>query len=82
MTLSDEELTNIFYQLDTDKSGLVDRKEIRVMVEKIVNQHRDKLGSEANIQAQIEFLMGKFDVNQDGQITLKEFIEAYRGAKR
>lgn len=54
MSASDETLKEVFLKLDTDKSGLVDKSEIRVMVEQVVEKHKDKLKSEAEVKAQIE----------------------------
>ncbi|CAD5121232.1 DgyrCDS9765 [Dimorphilus gyrociliatus] len=80
--LSDETLTEIFGNLDKDNSGKLEKSEIRSLVEKVVSAHGSQLETEEQRAKEVEFLMAKFDISGDGTITVQEFIEAYRQAKR
>ncbi|VDL59738.1 unnamed protein product [Hymenolepis diminuta] len=59
----DECVRNIFKELDTDKSGKVNAKELTAMLK--------AMGSKLDLAA-VERLLKKFDLNKDGELSIEE----------
>ena len=67
---SDENLTKIFKEVDTDKSGRISSAEMDSLVEKLYGKKLDD-----KVLAE---MMAKADTDKDGQIDLREFIAIMR----
>jgi Ca2+-binding EF-hand superfamily protein len=72
LKLSDEEYAELkadFDEIDTNKSGSVDISEVRTLLTKERN-------GTAPTEAEVEEMMGSFDKDADGQVTLVEYLAA------
>lgn len=63
-----EKLQEIFFQLDSDKSGYITKSEIQKIILKLDPSYADY---------NLEKMVNRLDKNKDGKIDLKEFVEFY-----
>lgn len=70
-----EKARSKFKELDTDKSGLIERNELDAVVDWVLESHVEK--TPAQRLAFRDQLMQRIDVNQDGNLDIREFTDLF-----
>ena len=77
-SIDEDPLESIFNKIDTDRSGTLDRSEIKELFISTMNEM--ERGDMIN-DDEIELLLDRIDKDGDGQIDYEEFIHAFQGVQ-
>lgn len=77
MAATDDMLSTSFDQCDTDKSGFLEKTEVIHVLEKY-NASCPCKKANVDMDKQVKDFLVKADVNKDGKISKKEFIDYFK----
>ena len=70
----DEVIESMFRKYDTDRNGVLDRKELV----KFLSDAYKKVGGQASNLGEVNSLLDKYDINKDGVIDAKELRTIFK----
>ena len=70
----DEKIKLIFEKYDTDKNGVLDRKEFKEVFKQLLHEMGENIPEKKHEQV-IDEAMANFDSNQNGIIEFNEFVD-------